>query len=558
VACRVDTAHKSQPPVLAFIQTKPAMERLVELSASDNRVVETTRELAKTHPKRLTGSKGYDAAAAWAVEKFRAYGLDARLETWGEFPVRFDRGVQSGRIVSPTVKSLEFATMAWTAGTDGPKRGRAVLEPRTQTEFEALDAETAFRGAWIVRTDAKSDAKLGRTLREAYAAAGVLGIVRAGSKNGRLTMGGNHHVDPNALPKNVDIKLAFDAHADLVARLTQAEAIELEFDVDNRFENGPVACTNVVADIVGARFPDEFVIVQGHLDAWDGAEGAQDNATGVATALEAARLVKALGVRPERTIRFVLYGGEEQGLLGSLGYVKAHKEELAKTSVVMTHDAGATFLAGIDATYAMLADVQAVAAPLTNLDGRFPFQVHEVDGVENSGDSDHAPFIKAGVPSFFWHQSEDGYEHVHHTQHDSFETIPVEELRHSARVVAVCAFGFANLDHLLDRTDSKPIERRRLGVQMDADATFARVTESGRASSAGWQNGDRIVAVDGVPVTTQKEVLAKLWSGGSVKVFRLARDGEIFESTLDYSDEPAEKERAARAERRAAFLAKQR
>ena len=119
--------------------------------------------------------------------------------------------------------------------------------------------------------------------------------------------------------------------------------------------------------------------------------------------------------------RFVLYSGEEQGLFGSEGYVRDHAEELDRVSVVMTHDAGGTYLAGIDATYAMLDDTASVCAPLVDLDPRFPFEIREVDGIVNSGDSDHAPFIAAGVPSFFWHQSEEDYEHVHHTQYDTFE-----------------------------------------------------------------------------------------------------------------------------------------
>jgi hypothetical protein len=433
------------------------------------------------------------------------------------------------------------------------------MEPRTQAEFDALDPKQAFAGAWIIRTETKEKeaAKFRRTLREAYDAAKILGVVRPSGKNNLLTMGGDHRVDPKALPKNVEIKLRYDQHADLLARLEKNEAIELEFDVDNRFEAGPVPCTNVIADIVGARFPDEYVIVQGHFDAWDGAEGAQDNAAGSATVMEAARLIARLGVKPARTIRFILYSGEEQGLLGSKGYVKAHEQELEKTSVVMTHDAGATFLSGIDATYAMMADTRRVTAPLVGLDPRFPFTVHEVDGVVNSGDSDHAPFIVAGVPSFFWHQSENGYEHVHHTQHDVFEELPADELAHSARVVAVCAFGYAELPKLLDRTDSKPLERRRLGVQMAADATLQRVNDDGRAKKAGWQENVRIVSVDGVSVATQREVLQQLWAGGSVKQFRLQRGAETIESRIDYSDDAAEKERAARAERRAAFLAAQ-
>ena len=494
------------PKASSVSKGRSDVDRLVELARTDNQAMEFVRTITRDHPKRLTGSRGYDRAAAWAVEQFRAMGLEARLETWGEFPVAFDRGVQSGRIVAPTEEALTFVTAAWTAGTKGPARGRAVLEPRTEEELAALDPKSAFAGAWIVRTETKEGAKFKKKLREAYDAHGILGVVRSGNKNGLLGMGGNHRVDPAALPTAVEIKLLASQYDALVARLEKGEALELEFDVQNVFTPGPVPCTNVVAEIVGSRFPDEYVIVQGHFDAWDGAEGAQDNATGTATTMEAARLVAKLGVRPLRTIRFVLYSGEEQGLFGSEGYVRDHKDELERVSVVLTHDAGGTFLQGIDATYAMMEDVRAVCGVLEDLDPRFPFTIHEVDGLENSGDSDHAPFIQAGVPSFFWHQSEKDYEFVHHTQHDVFSQIDPDQVRHSALVVAVSAFGFANLEHKLDRTDTKTLPRRRVGASFESGMVVQRVVEDGRAAKAGWQVGDRLMAVDGEPVANQADL----------------------------------------------------
>jgi hypothetical protein len=265
-------------------------------------------------------------------------------------------------------------------------------------------------------------------------------------------------------------------------------------------------------------------------------------------------LIAASGVKPLRTIRFVLYSGEEQGILGSEGYVRDHKDELDDISVVFTHDAGGTFLAGVDATYAMLADMDRVCAPLFDLDPARPFTVYEVPGIKNSGDSDHAPFIKAGVPSFFWHQSEIGYEHVHHTQFDVLEQIDRGDLEHSAVVAAVVALGCAQLDHKLDRTDSKSPPRRMLGVQLE-DTTLASVTGDGRAAKAGWKEGDRILAVDGESVKSQEELADRVQLGGARKTFRIARGDDTIESVIDWSDDKAEKERTARAERRAKYLA---
>jgi hypothetical protein len=543
------------PPAVAAPEPTPA-EQVIALAQRDNRVMETERILAKQHPKRLTGSQGYDRAAQWAVDTFRSYGLDARLETWGEFPVAFDRGVQKGRVVftDGTQEPLTFATMAWTAGTNGPSRGRAVLEPRTQAELDAIVPKRDFAGAWIVRTETKEGAKFKKELRESYEEAGILGTLRRGSADGRLGMGGNSRVDPDKLPRQVDAKVLAAQYDDIVARLERGERVDVEIHSENIFGASPTACTNVIADLRGTQHPEEFVIVQGHLDAWDGAEGAQDNGTGVATAIEAARLITRAGLKPKRTIRFVLYSGEEEGLFGSEGYVRDHAKELPDISVVLTHDAGGTYLEGIDATYAQLADTLKVCAPLSVLDRRFPFSVREVDGLQNSGDSDHAPFIQKGVPSFFWHQSEKDYEHVHHTQYDTFEEVDAAQLEHSAIVVAVAAIGFANLDKKLDRTDMKPLPRRRMGVRFDDACVVEQVTEDGKAAKAGWKIGDKVVSVDGRSVSTQGEVSAKLQEGGPKKTIRLLRGSETIESVLDYTGEPGEDERAERAARRAAFL----
>src|SRR6185295_14009000 len=116
----------------------------------------------------------------------------------------------------------------------------------------------------------------------------------------------------------------------------------LEFDMDNKLIPGPRPCNNVVAEIPGTEKPDEVVIVSGHLDSWDGpgSEGAQDNGTGTMVALEAARILNKVGAKPKRTIRFILWTGEEQGLFGSRWYVTAHKDDLAKISCVFIDDGG--------------------------------------------------------------------------------------------------------------------------------------------------------------------------------------------------------------------------
>ena len=199
---------------------------------------------------------------------------------------------------------------------------------------------------------------------------------------------------------------------ELAAWLKDGKPVTLEFDIRNYFKKGPIKLYNVIADIPGSELPDEYVIVGGHIDSWDGATGATDNGTGVATTLEAARILMKAGVKPRRTIRFMLWSGEEQGLLGSAAYVKAHKDLMPKISAVLVHDGGTNYLSGIGATEAMISDFEQVFAPVKELDPQFPFEVRKVAGLSGGG-SDHASFLAANVPGFFWRQVGQGSLSAH-------------------------------------------------------------------------------------------------------------------------------------------------
>jgi hypothetical protein len=345
-----------------------------------------------------------------------------------------------------------------------------------------------------------------------------------------------------------------DHHKDVWERLAKDEPVELEIDIDNRFVKGPITQYNVVADLVGATKPDEVVIVCGHLDSWDGAQGAVDNGTGCATTLEAARLLVRSGARPERTIRFMLWSGEEQGLFGSNGYVKLHADELPKISALFNHDGGTNYLAGLNGTIEMEAQLREACAPLFGLNAELPFAIKATDGLQARPDSDHWPFAKAGVPAFFWVQEgRSDYDHMHHTQYDTFDTAIPEYQQHSALVAALTAFGVANLPAQLDRTNISAPSPRRMGVNL-TENKLRSVSDKSLAKDAGLAVGDVITAVDGVETKTSNAVTDELQKGGPKKVFSVTRGEERLEFVLDYSADPEE---AARAVRRALRAAQQ-
>jgi hypothetical protein len=542
------------------------LERLIALGRSDNRVQEHLRHLCLEIGPRLTGSTRLQAACEWARDTFASFGLRASLEPWGEFPVGFERGPWRGGIVAPEPLELEFHTMAWTSGTDGPKRGPALAFPASEEELEAIAARIA--GAWLVRPPAaaledetgavvfeKPAQPSGRLVEKVQALIvekGGLGEVR-GARGELLVTGGNHRIQWDELPKLVQVRVRKDHHDELWRRMRASGSegtVELEFDVDNRFVRGPIPQVNVIADLVGRSKPDEFVIVGGHLDSWDGAQGAVDNGTGCATTIEAARLLVESRATPARTIRFILWTGEEQGLFGSEAYVKQHAAELPRISALFNHDEGTNWLSGLSVTPAMMPAMRTACAPLFGLHPEFDFELVEVDGLPSFVGSDNDPFVQAGVPGFFWRQSgRSDYERYHHTQHDVFEAAIPEYQEHSALVVALAALGVADLPEPLDRTGLKDPEPRRMGVQLDG-TKLTEVAPASRAEQGGLRVGDVILAIDGKEMRSQGSVSSALRAGGSRKEIRVKRGEETLEVVLDWSDDPDEPRRLEQARKR--------
>jgi carboxypeptidase Q len=239
-------------------------------------------------------------------------------------------------------------------------------------------------------------------------------------------------------------------HYQMLYRLaTKPDAkVRVEVEMTNTFKPGPITCYNTVGEIKGSTKPDEFVIVGAHIDSWDLASGTTDNGTGTCIVLETARIIKKLGIKPERTIRFCLFSGEEQGLHGSAEYVKQHESEMAKTSMCLVHDTGTGKVQGI-----ALSGFEAVKPILEKeLAALKPLGVNNISvGGLSAGGSDHASFVRSGIPGFAVIQDMSEYRFTHHTQSDTLDKVHEENLIQGAQVLAVAAVRVANLPNLLPR-----------------------------------------------------------------------------------------------------------
>ena len=237
---------------------------------------------------------------------------------------------------------------------------------------------------------------------------------------------------------------------------------KVELEVSNKFTPGPITVYNTVGEITGSEKPDEFVVVGAHLDSWDLGSGATDNGTGSCVVLEVARTLGALakaGIKPKRTIRFVLFTGEEQGLYGSKRYVEKHKDEMAKTSACLVHDTGTGKVTGFG--------LQNREVVKTLLDPQLE-TLKTVDGwkglnLRGIGGTDHLSFDSVKVPGFACDQDPDEYYLTHHTQSDTFDHAKEANLVQGAQVISVTAMRIANLPDLLPRDRKEPMGRGGFG-----------------------------------------------------------------------------------------------
>ncbi|MCU0866960.1 MAG: M20/M25/M40 family metallo-hydrolase [Planctomycetes bacterium] len=538
--------------------------RIANEGIGNSQVMRILRDLCGKVGHRLTGSDNFTKACSWAATEFHAMGVPVvTLEKWGEWKLAWNRGAWSGRITSPVDLELAVATEAWTAGTNGPRTGYLAMLPKTVEEVDAK----SVGGKWVFYSRRPS-----RDLRAACEKLGILGwVYRAGDPNdqfpNRMRVFGNNQtaMKPfDQVPKVPEVAVRADQADQIKAMLEEGKQVMASFDIDNTFRDQPIPLYNVIASIPGSEKPDEVVIVSAHLDSWHQAQGTTDNGTGSATTLEAARILMAIGAKPKRTIRFCLWGGEEQGLLGSRAYVQRHRTEMEKVSAVFNHDTGTNWAQGLGVTQAMADQLGPVFAHVNSLlkapDASWTdpvFDLRVVPRVAGGGGSDHASFIAAGVPGLDWSLKgrSNYFNHTWHTQWDRIEVAIEEYQRHTATVIAMAALGTANLPDLLDRkgvdtgasrtNQSAAFAASFFEAELD-DLTFTLVKEGGRAAKMGVQKGDVLKTVGGQEVERVRQIFqfAREVEGDTI-AFTFARGTTTFEAKVKKEELPAAPQRPA-------------
>ena len=416
---------------------------------------ETLKALTTEIGPRLAGSPADQKAHAWAAARLRALGLEVRTE---EVPLgrTWVRGAAKASLGGTP---LRLAQHAWTPATPGTVVAPLVLLP-AQKAFSLQGQDLKGRIILGGEPDQHLDPPMmvpplrlgppapephgfpmGQALPALVQAGAAALLLDAGKSDDALNMDGTP-----AIARNAELPIAFVAHRDYV-RLTEAAATGAPLSLELGGTFGPAGRTyNTYADLKGSERPDEFVLLGAHLDSWDLGTGATDNGAGVAAVMEAARLLVAQGARPRRTLRFILFGGEEQGYLGSAAYAKAHKDQLPKVSAVFVMDTGGGAVDGV-----ALQGRTAVVPVLTPL--LEPLQALGVvdSDLRQENGTDHIPFHNAGVPAFCLEQRQHTYARDHHAETDTLDKVRPEEVQQCALVMAWLGWRVADLPGMLPR-----------------------------------------------------------------------------------------------------------
>lgn len=492
-----------------YSQHDKVIKEIIRLGLTDNQTMNHLDVLTNRFGGRITGSDAYDNAARWCADQFRKWGMEVIMDEVGQLPVGFNRGPWFGRMLSDNGMVLHFATPSYTAGTKGVQRGHVLMEPKTRAEFERMKG--ALKGAWVLITgtndgwpidwSATGDSlrakiiteneEIERKNRETAAEnrnkpasertplltikdepalfykemreAGILGIIQSSTVPIRVLYDRKNieKMSFDNLPVIPDIKLDEHQYKIIEQMVKERRYFQLEFDIRNHFRPGPVKYHNVIGVIRGTKYPNEYVIMGGHLDSFDVATGGVDNGSGVTPAMEAARLIMKAGGKPKRTILVSLWAAEEFGLWGSKSWVTRNKDKLDRISNYFNRDGGPTVTNSITVPEAMYNDFLKVCEPLNSINPDFPFTLNKRTTPPPprpfiAGGSDHAYFAMNGVPTLSFGTADPkgynfNYGEIWHTERDTYDKSIPEYQNHTSIVTAVVVYGLANLDHLLSR-----------------------------------------------------------------------------------------------------------
>jgi hypothetical protein len=463
-----------------------------------SKVMEIASYLTDVYGPRLTGSPNIREAAEWTERWMKEWGLsNVHLEA---FP--FGRGWQNQRFFAMAVTPRPFPLIgfpkAWTPGTNGPITAEAVMAV-IESESDLNKHRGQLRGKFVltapVREVPAHFEPLGRRLTDAeltnlaaepsragrrnfasnptqaaferkkmqfWIDEGVAALIDSSRGDGGtffVQAGGSHN--PTATPVPPQVALAIEHYGRIARVLEKRIPVMLQMDINNVYYDTDLSSFNIVGEIPGGDKADEVVMIGAHFDSWQAGTGATDNAAGSAVMLEAMRILKTTGVKLRRTVRIGLWTGEEQGLLGSRAYVKAHFGDPATMKLLPEHakltgyfnlDNGTGNIRGV-----YLQGNEAAAPIFSSWMGPLKNMTMTTAAIRNTGGTDHLAFDAVGLPGFQFIQDPIEYStRTHHSNMDTYERLQANDMMRNAVIVATFVYNTANREEKLPRKPLPP------------------------------------------------------------------------------------------------------
>lgn len=500
-------ASPTEPPSPAEDGTLPALTAIAGEGMMASHAYDYLEELSDGIGGRVTGSPEAARAIEWGIEKMRNIGLEnVHAERW-EMSKGWARISAEAELLAPITRRLMVDSLGWVGSTrQGGVEAEVVPVNAYELDEEMKNNASKWAGKVLLTVHRGEQpkerrgvfAEFGTFLKVAYEAHAVAVI---GGQGGEKAAG-MHLTHTGALGFGVFydipvVSMAAEDQGQVERFLDKGKTVRIRINVQNRVTDAPVESANVVGEIRGSAHPEQIVVVGGHLDSWDLATGSSDDGTGVATTLGAAQAIVASGVKPKRTLRFVLFTGEEQGLLGSRAYTKAHADEMANHVAAIILDFGQGPVTGLSlgGRNDLIEAVKKFAGSVKAF-GDLKVNDEPIFG------TDTGPFTLAGLPGINMDQESPEYKYTHHSVVDTLDHVQADLVTRDATLMALTSFWIADRPERLaspwpaERTAKMLVEKKQdeflkaFGLwpfgNLGSDDKGERKTSADDKGSAGW------------------------------------------------------------------------
>lgn len=462
------------------------VEALVAAMLGNTPIIDDLRELTDTIGGRPTGSAANEAAVEWAVQTLRGGGVPTAAETF-RMPMRWQEQSTRATVLGdvrfePQVVAKPFSTATPAGGLEAP-----LVDGGAGSEEDFARLGEAAAGSWLLVETKVLDDEVGLAgLFAGYASAavietrafeaGVAGVVFMSSRPRNLLY--RHFASRAEDNRHPLLIMERESAARILRLLREGRKLSLSATINVR-RGGAYEARNVIGEIRGSEREDEIVLFGAHLDSFDLGTGALDNGANAAMLIDVARQIRRLGLIPERTIRFALWNGEEQGLVGSWKYTEQHADELDDHVVAASFDIGTGAITGFF-TNGRPELVPVVNRLLHPVEGLGPFTQVDAPVVG----TDNFDFMMQGVPNLIAIQADANYASNYHAESDTFDKVDQQQLKLNSAIAAALIWGFANDDEKLPRQSAEEIAELVESTDLEQQMRNFGVWD-------GWVSGER-------------------------------------------------------------------